>query len=451
MVVRGSRLIVTDWGAKPTYGGWLAIDEGVVVEVGNGPTPEAATYLDAHRRMVIPGFVAAHHHLYQGSSRGVTATGGLLGWLSVHYRAWSRMSEEDVRAAATASLVQLALGGCTTVAAFEYLHPADSDFVSPVVEAARRVGLRLLYVRGCSPRLEGPLAQELTSAGVDTSRLVEPEAAALSRTAEVLSSPGSGTLRWACGPTTPVIDDGGEFHRRLTRIADTHGVGVHTHFHPLPGSAREGEGAAQLAHRIGLLRQGNWFAHGSQMSAADVGSLGESGVGLVHNPSCSVLLGYQIPDLAAWHHGNDRVAVSVDGAASNDRGSMIAEAQLAWQLQRARPARETEVLAPAEILEMGTTGAARAIGWPELGRLTPGSPADFCTLDLNELQFSGAPDTALDDPGSFLFRTYSGGRVRDLVVAGRTVVSDGSVVGIDEEAVATGATASARRLYSLHS
>ncbi len=359
------------------------------------------------------------------------------------------MTEEDVRAAATASLAQLALGGCTTVAAFEYLHPSDSDFVSPVVAAARDVGVRLLYVRGCSPRLEGPLAQELASAGVDVSRLIEPEALALARTTEVLSSAGSGSLRWACGPTTPVLDDEGAFHRQLTRVADTHGSGLHTHFHPLSGSAGTDETAADLAHRVGLVREGNWFAHGSRLSVADVESLGASGVGLVHNPSCSVLLGYQIPDLSAWRHGNDRVAVSVDGAASNDRGSMIAEAQLAWHLQRARRDSQAEAIGPAKVLEMATTGGARAIGWPELGRLVPGGPADFCTLDLTELEFAGAPDSALDDPAGFLFRTYSGGRVRDLVVGGRTVVSKGSVVAIDESAVATAATDSAQRLYRL--
>lgn len=395
----------------------------------------------------MPGLVAAHHHLYQGSSRGIGAEGDLLGWLSIHYRAWARMTQDDVRAAATASLVQLALGGCTAVAAFEYLHPADADFVTPVVEAARRVGLRLLYVRGCSPRLEGPLAKELALAGVDTSRLLEPEALALSRTEEVLGSPTSDMLRWACGPTTPVLDDGGDFHRRLTRIADTHGSGVHTHFHPLPGSVGSGESAAHLAERIGLAREGNWFAHGSQLTAEDVESLGHIGVGIVHNPSCSVLLGYPIPDLAAWRHGNDRVAVSVDGAASNDRGSMLAEAQLAWQLQRARESSDHDELSPAEILGLATIGGGRAIGWPELGRLTIGGPADLCTLDLRELAYSGVPESALGDPARFLFRTYSGGRVRDLMVAGRIVVSGGSVVGINESTVATEATQSARRLY----
>lgn len=447
MVIRDAPVIVADWGAPPVLNGWIAISGGKVAAIGKGPPPDAATYVDGHGCMVIPGFVAAHHHLYQGASRGMNAAGGLLGWLTVHYRAWARMTEEDVRAAATASLAQLALGGCTTVAAFEYLHPADADFVSPVVEAANQVGLRLMYVRGCSPRLEGPLAKELASSGVDVSRLVEPEDLALARTVDTLRSPGSDMLRWGCGPTTPVIDDGGDFHRRLTRIADTYGVGLHTHFHPLPGSARGDESAAQLANRLGLVREGNWFAHGSALTGADVASFGQDGVGIVHNPSCSVLLGYPIPDLAAWREGNARVALSVDGSASNDRGSMLGEAQLAWQLQRVARGAGRESISAATVMELGTTGAASALGWPGLGRLSVGSPADLAIIDVRELDYAGAPESALGDPAALICRTYSGGRVRRLVVGGRTVVDEGRLTGVDEATVAGDVADAARRLY----
>jgi cytosine/adenosine deaminase-related metal-dependent hydrolase len=315
------------------------------------------------------------------------------------------------------------------------------------VEAASRVGLRLLYVRGCSPRLEGTLAKQLTSAGVDLSRLVEPEDLALARTEEVLRSPGSDMLRWACGPTTPVIDDDGDFHRRLTRVADTHGVGLHTHFHPLAGTSRQGESAADLARRQGLVRDGNWFAHGSALAVADVASLGRDGVGVVHNPSCSVLLGYPIPDLASWCEGNSRVAVSVDGSASNDRGSMLGEAQLAWQLQRATRAAGQQGISAAKVMELASVGGARAIGWPGLGRLTVGSAADFAVLDLHDLDYAGAPHSALDDPATYLCRTYSGGRVRMLVVGGRTVVEKGRLTGVDEAVVAGDVAETARRLY----
>lgn len=447
LVVRGAKALIRRWDEPPLIDAWLAVSAGRVEAVGRGAPPHADQVLEADGGLVIPGMVAAHHHLFQGASRGIAADGGLLDWLAVHYRAWAGLTEADVEAAAGASLSLLALGGTSTVAAFEYLHPPGADLVEPVVRAAERVGLRLLLVRGCAPRLEGRLAERLAAERVDLSRLVEPEEVALRETARLLARPTSERLRFACGPTTPVLDDGGAFQRALNEVADTHGVGVHTHFHPLPGSLAPGESALDLARRAGLARRGNWFAHGSRLSERDVAALGAAGVGVVHAPSCSLLLGYPIPPLARWSGSNERVAVSVDGSASNDRSSMLLEAQLALGLQRAVHGAEGAPGARA-IMELVTESAARTIGWLGLGRLEPGSAADLAVVDPGSLELSGVPGSALaQDPADVLMRTYAGGRVRHLVVGARVVVREGRLTGVDERAVAAAASAAADRLY----
>lgn len=444
LVVLHASALIPSWDSTPLGDGWLAVGDGRVIAMGSGEAPRGVLELDARGCLVLPGLVCAHHHLFQGASRGIETPGGLGDWLFLHYQAWATMTAEDVAAAARLSLAQLALGGCTAVATFEYLHPPGEDFVSPVLEAAADVGLRLLYVRGCAPRLESIVADRLARSGADLTRLIEPEERALANTRAALSRPTSDRLRWGCGPTTPLFDDGGEFQRELTRIADEHGAPIHTHFHPLAGTKADGETAVGFARRIGLLRRGNWFAHGSRLANADVAGLGEAGVGIVHCPSCSTVLGYPIPDLTAWRAANDRVCVAVDGAASNDRGSMLAESQLAWLLQRARGSGDPP--SPAAILEMVTTSPARAIGWPELGSLEVGHPADFAVLDLSEVGMAGA----VNAPGQALhrfFRTYDGHLVRDLVVGGEVVVADGHLVGTDVGAIVHAANAATARLY----
>ena len=447
LVVHGTSALVSSWREPPITDGWIGIEGGRVCAVGSGPAPAATQRVDASNAVVVPGFVAAHHHLFQGASRGISVEGGLIPWLAIHYDAWSRMTPDDVYQAALVSLAQLALGGSSTVAAFEYLHPPDEDFVTPVVAAAKQIGVRLLYVRGCAPRLEGPLAEVLAARGVDITRLVEPEDEALRRTDEVLGRPTSEQLRWACGPTTPVLDDGGDFHRRLGEVAARHGVGMHTHFHPLPNSLRDGESAFQFAERVGLVSRGNWFAHGSRLQTPDVAALGAAGVGVVHNPSCSLLLGYPVIPLAEWSAVNDRIALSVDGAASNDRGSMLAETQLAWQAQRAFLAEGRSVLDPAQVMSLATIGGARAIGWPELGTLAVGAPADVAVIDLTRLDFAGVPAVALSNPAAMLVRTVSGTPVRDLIVGGRIVVRGGSLTGAVEADLRATVQSVADRLY----
>ncbi|MFN8619691.1 MAG: amidohydrolase family protein [Chloroflexota bacterium] len=448
LVLTDITVLVPAWGERPLAGAWLAVTDGRVEAMGTGAPPRAAETLDCRGGLVIPGAVSAHHHLFQGASRGVPAPGGLLDWLTVHYRAWARLTEPDVEAAATLSLALLALGGATTVAAFEYLHPADANLVDPVVRAAERVGLRLLYVRGCAPRLEGPLAERLAAEGVAIERLVEPEDRALAGTAATLARPATDRLRWACGPTTPVLDDDGAFHHALTEVADAHRVPMHTHFHPIPGSLRDGETPGTLAARLGLLRRGNWFAHGSRLSPDDVRELGAAGVGVVHAPSCSLVLGYPVVPLRRWSAVNERVAIAVDGAASNDRGNTLLEAQLAWQLQRAVHGPAGEALEAAEVLRLATEGGARAIGWEGLGRLAVGGPADLAVVDLGALEQAGVPAIAHADPATMLFRTYAGGPVRHLLVGDRVVVRDARLTGVDAAAVTAAANAAAERLYA---
>jgi len=168
---------------------------------------------------------------------------------------------------------------------------------------------------------------------------------------------------------------------------------------------------------------------------------------VAHAPSCSVLLDYPIPSLAEWSRGSDRVAIAVDGAASNDRGSSLVEAQLAWQLQRARSPGDAARLAPTRILALATEGGARTIGWNGLGRLEVGAPADIAVLGLDGLDHAGVPPMAAADPATMLFRTYAGADVRHLLVGDRVVVRDGELTGVDAASVAADADAVAERLY----
>ena len=448
LVLHGASALVTDWRNPPLVDGWLLVADGKVQATGSGLPPKSSDSIDVSNMIVVPGFVAAHHHLYQGIARGVHVEGGLIDWLDVHYRAWSQMTADDIRVGTVVSASLAALGGCTTVAGFEYVHPPSEDFVTPVVESVGQVGIRLLYVRGCAPRLEGPLGERLANQGVDVSRLVEQESVALSRTAEVLARPTHERLRWAAGPTTPVVDDDGDFHRALDEIAQRAGTWLHTHFHPIPGTCASGESAFDMAARVGLVREGNWLAHGSRLTSEDVARFGRSGMGIVHNPSCSALLGYPTPPLAQWMAGNDRIAISVDGAASNDRGGMLAETQLAWQMQRARfGAEDGAGCRPESILDAATRGAARAISWEGLGTLTVGSAADIAAWSLDDLGFAGSPASAQAALQWLLFRCFAGANASHVLVGGDPVVVDGRLVHVETQQLIQQSRHTATRLY----
>ena len=447
VVVHGAFAVYLSADRPPVTDGWVAISAGTVEAVGSGPPPTGDVAIDARGCVVVPGLVCTHHHLFQGSSRAVPTEPGLGGWLPAHYSAWSRLRAEDVAAAAELSIAQLLVRGSTTVAGFEFIHRRDEDFVEPVTKAADALGIRLMYVRGTTPVLEPGVEQELARLAVDVSRLVEPREVALAQIEQTLARPVHARLRWASGPTTPVVDDGGEFQHELNRISDDAGTPIHVHFHPLTG-AGAGSGYA-LASELGLVRHGNWFAHGSKLTTEDVAKLAAAGVGVTHCPSASLLLGYPLPSLREWIRANDRVAVAVDGAASNDRGSLLAEAQMVFYTQGQREiAGVGGRLSPEECLQLVTAAPARAIGWEGVGALTPGSLGDLAAFDLLDLDSAGAaprPDLALFR----LFRTHPGARARGVLVGGEVVVGEGELLTGDEASIAAAANRSAARLAGI--
>src|SRR5262249_9565853 len=68
------------------------------------------------------------------------------------------------------------------------------------------------------------------------------------------------------------------------------------------------------------------------------------------------------------------------------------------------------------------------------GTLVPGAPADILLIDWNALDRDRL--RAGLDPRDLLFARMSARYIRELIVAGRTIVRDGRVIGVDLNALA---------------
>ena len=99
LVVAGAEVLVTMGSAQELLGGWVAVHDGLVVGVGRaGTEPVARRTLRAEGCVVTPGFVNAHHHIYQNLTRSFAPAvrAKLFDWLRALYPRWALLNEEAI-------------------------------------------------------------------------------------------------------------------------------------------------------------------------------------------------------------------------------------------------------------------------------------------------------------------------------------------------------------------
>src|SRR5699024_10648437 len=96
--------------------GWIAITGNRVEAVGRcGNEPDAPRTISAQGRLVTPGLLNAHHHMYQNLTRTYAPVnnGTLFEWLTGLYPLWAALDQESVYLSTYVAIAELLMGGCT--------------------------------------------------------------------------------------------------------------------------------------------------------------------------------------------------------------------------------------------------------------------------------------------------------------------------------------------------
>src|SRR5690349_4457945 len=143
---------ITDEGARGATA-VLAVD-GEIVLVGDptsvaaDPRAQGAKRIDWSRRAVVPGTVNTHNHSFQSLLRGIGDDLPFLEWRDkALYRYSPRLGAEDMATAALFAFGEMLLHGVTTVCDFYYLNAQGNDHAAATIEAARRLGMRIVLAR----------------------------------------------------------------------------------------------------------------------------------------------------------------------------------------------------------------------------------------------------------------------------------------------------------------
>lgn len=426
LLLHGARIATLD-GPFLSDGALEVGDEGTIVALG--PTSEVAPaakreafageVVDLAGRVVLPGQVNAHTHLYSTLARGMAPLPGEppADFTGVLEHLWwpldRALDEESVYLSALFGLLDCVRAGVTTVIDHHASEGWVTGSLETVARAARDVGVRLCtcfevtdrdgeavreaglaenqaFAQACQtdPWLLGGVAQRAATLGLHASMTLED--ATLERARALLDEPGL--------------------------------PGVHVHVaedqaDPADSQRRSGVRTVERLHRAGLLGPRSVAVHAIWVDEAERALLAESETLVVTNPSSNLNNAVGRCDVAAHRAAGVRVAVGTDGM----HADVLGELAQTYLLRRDMAGDPRVGFDDAAALWAGNRAVAEAF-FPDagLGGLRVGGPADLSVLDYDPW----TPLTGDNLLGHVLYGGL-GPRVRDVLCGGRWVLRAG--------------------------
>jgi cytosine/adenosine deaminase-related metal-dependent hydrolase len=393
--------------------------------------------------LALPALVNAHDHARPVRASSFGAAGKPLEiWL--HWLAL--MPAVDAYLATAVSLARSALGGAGIVMVHYTRTQGLVDFpteVAAVARAARDIGIRVGFavaLRDRNPLVYGPSEPVLAALPPDaraevTRRLVRtplPVAEQIAMVDTVAAATDSPMFNVQYGPhgvqwcTAELLEATAEASNRTGRRVHMHLL--ETRYQRAWADENHPQGIVRYLDEIGLLGPRLTLAHCTWARPAELELIAERGATIAVSTSSNLGIRSGIAPLAQMVRYGCKVALGLDGQALDEDDDLLREVRLTHLLHGGSGF--TVDVAPADVLAMATRNGRRSVlNVEDGGALSPGELADLLLLDWRKLD----EDRLLADldPLDLLFARTTQRHVRELIVAGRTVVRDGKLTGID--------------------
>ncbi len=418
----------------------MLIQGGAIKAIGpdlSREVPEGCTVIDATGRFIYPGLVNTHHHFFQCFVRNRAELDwtrySVIEWLDLIYPIFSKLTEDCFYHSSVVAMAELIKHGCTTAFDHQYCFPrhAGSRIIDRQFEAAELMGMRFHAGRGGNtlPKAEGSTIPdemlETTDEFIgDCARVIDAyhDASPLSM------------RQVAVAPCQPVNCYRETFVESVALGRDK-GVILHSHVGEGESSVIEhvhGKRTVDYCEEIGFAGPDTFYAHGWELTRAELAQLAASGTGVSHCPEPVYLVGAEVTDIPAMEALGVRVGLGADGAASNDNSNLMHCVHSAYMLQcLAASSRQDSVPVPGRFLQYATEGGASLLGRSHIGALRVGMAADLFAIDTRKLDYVGTRH----DPISLIAKVGIGSVVDLTMINGRVVWADGHFPHLDEQAL----------------
>ncbi len=425
----------------------LTIKNGLIERIEPMAEPAAGP-----RRLLLPALVNAHDH--------ARPTASSFGALNMPLETWILRSAlgtpRDPYLQAAASLARSVRAGCAAMMV-HYTRPSGlmsiPDEAAQIAKAAGDVGIRLAFamaVRDQNPLVYGDAGPVLTALSESDQQTVKslfmpppprPQdyLALVEDIAARIAGPmvdvqlGPAGVQWCSRAMLAAIAG----HSQAT------GRRIHMHLLETPyqrvwADRAFPEGVVRYLADIGFLSSRTTLAHCTHARPEELDLIAQHGARIVTNFSSNLHLHSGLAPIADARRRGCAVAVGTDGLALDEDDDALREMRLVQMAHDGCGFDRT--WSHAAFLDQAIAAGRGATGAPGPGVLAEGAPADLISIDLDRLD----RDAILPvDPLGLLFTRGNMGHISEVVCAGRVLMQDGVVLGVNLPAIET----ELRRLY----
>ena len=436
-------LLINGLIADPAYPPRVLTDHALLIQKGRIAriAPRSAflqadlASLDVGGKLILPGFINAHTHLYSTFACGLHRVEPAADFLGVLDRLWWRLDKaltlEDCYFSALPALLAAIRSGTTTLIDHHASPSAIRGSLGALVRAVTLTGLRACLCYEVSDR-DGT---EKALQGIEENRDF------LQRCKE---SPND-RLRGLFGLHASFTLSGKTLAAAGAAAKETHS-GVHIHVAESEADQRitierHRLRVVERLHRFGLLGTGTIAAHCVHLSESERALLASTDTMVVHNPQSNLNTAVGIADVGAWIKEGITVGLGTDAMTTDMREELRTGI---WAQRFGRNNASAGFFELTSALWSGNPTIASRLWGTNIGTLREGSAADIVVVDY-------VPATPLTDEsllGHLVFGMMRG-RVNTTIVGGKILMKDGTLsLNIDEEEIMAHARECARRVWA---
>lgn len=416
----------------------VAIEQGKIVEVGKTSELQkkypVAEVFDASGRIVMPGIICSHSHLYgmllRGASLQITPPSD---FTQILQRVWwpvdEAMNYEDAYASALAASLEFAKSGVTTFAD-TYSGPNSIvgvlDHVARAVEEIGIHGFLAFEATERHSKEEGVKGLEENMRFAEKMRL-KPQ----STTRPLFSIHASFTISDDLIKRTKEMAQ--KFDAPIT-IHVSEGLGDLHH-----NLENYGKRTVERLRDVGLLGPRVVLAHCVNLDENEINILAQTKTGVAHNPMSNMLNAVGVAPILRMLEEKVNVGLGNDGYIFD----MFENMRAAFLLHRVYH-KNPNAIDPYTVLQMATLNGAKLYGVEkEVGSIEVGKRADIILIKPSVLP---TPLNASSAVGH-LVNTVDGDDVETVIVDGKPIVKNKQLLTFDEAKAQSISQSAASKLW----